>query len=248
MRGRSQTLAPADHRKGEPPIDADDHTRRVIKAIADHTLTTHERVIALIDSVRHITRYAVPGAVVECGVWRGGSMMAVAMTLIEQGDTSRDLYLFDTFTHMPPSGPEDFVANGQKVVDIAAGAPIPDTYAYIPIDAVREAMLSTGYPEARMHFVEGLVEATIPAVAPDRIALCRLDTDYYESTKHELEHLYPRIHSGGVLLIDNMLWHGAIFDCATGAVRQGPADEGARVVEVEVVGDEIRLKGAGSRE
>ncbi len=201
LRGRG--TATADHRKADPPIDADEHTRHVIKAIADHTLTTHERVIALVDSVRHITRYTVPGAIVECGVWRGGSMMAIAMTLIEQGDTSRDLYLFDTFTHMPPSGPEDFIANGQKVVDVADGEPVPDAYAYIPIDAVREAMLSTGYPEQRLHFVPGLVEDTIPDHAPERIALCRLDTDYYESTKHELEHLYPRIYSGGVLLVDD---------------------------------------------
>ena len=203
LRRRGYNLVKADHRKSDPPIDADEHTRRVMKAIENHTLTTHERVIALVDSVRHITRYTIPGAIVECGVWRGGSMMAAALTLIEQGDTSRDLYLFDTFTHMPPSGPEDFTVNGQKVVDVAAGVAIPDTYAYIPIEAVREAMLSTGYPEARMHFVQGLVEDTIPANAPDRIALCRLDTDYYESTKHELEHLYPRIHGGGILLVDD---------------------------------------------
>lgn len=205
MRGffRRAGRSVADHRKAAPPIDADDHTRRVIKAIENHTLTTHERVIALVDSVRHVTRYTVPGAIVECGVWRGGSMMAIAMTLLEQADDSRDLYLFDTFTHMPPSGPEDFIANGQKVVDLTDGEEVPEAYAYIPLDAVREAMLSTGYPEERMHFVEGLVEDTIPSRAPSQIALCRLDTDYYESTKHELEQLYPRITSGGILLIDD---------------------------------------------
>ncbi|MEY2399640.1 MAG: O-methyltransferase [Actinomycetota bacterium] len=203
LRGRGYNLVKGDHRKAEPPVDTDDHTRRVIKAIENHTLTTHERVIALVDTVRHITRYAIPGAIVECGVWRGGSMMAIAMTLVDLGDTARDLYLFDTFTHMPSPGPEDFTANGRKVIDVAADAPIPDTYAYIPLDEVKAAMLSTGYPEERLHFVPGLVEDTIPSSAPEHIALCRLDTDFYESTKHELEHLYPRITPGGALLVDD---------------------------------------------
>ena len=193
----------ADHRKAEPPIDADEHTRRVIKAIADYTLTTHDRVIALVDAVRHVAEWEVPGAIVECGVWRGGSMMAIAMTLLEQGDTSRDLFLYDTFTQMPPAGPNDYLANGQKVVDVDDDAEIPDTYAFIPKDAVHEAMLSTGYPADRIHLVQGLVEDTIPANTPEQIALCRLDTDYYESTKHELVHLWPRLSSGGVLLIDD---------------------------------------------
>lgn len=201
--GKRAAPAAADHRKAEPPIDADEHTRSVIKAIANHTLTSHDRVIALVDSVRHVAQTGVPGAIVECGVWRGGSMMAIALTLIEQGDTSRDLYLFDTFTHMPPSGPEDYLANGQKVVDVDDDAEIPDTYAFIPIDAVRDAMLSTGYPAERIHLVQGLVEDTIPSGAPDAIALCRLDTDYYESTKHEMEQLWPRLTSGGVLIIDD---------------------------------------------
>ena len=65
-------------------------------------------------------------------------------------------------------------------------------------------MVSTGYPEERLHFVQGLVEETIPAQTPDQIALCRLDTDYYESTKHEMEHLYERITSGGIMLLGRL--------------------------------------------
>lgn len=200
---RRQPAAVADHRKADPPIDTDAHTRAVIEATAEFTLTPHARVIALVDAVRHVVAHNVPGAIVECGVWRGGSMMAAALTLLEQGDTIRDLYLFDTFTAMPPSGPEDFLANGQKVIDLAEGDAIPEAYSFLPIEAVREAMLGTGYPVERIHFVEGMVEDTIPSRAPDAIALCRLDTDYYASTKHELDHLYPRITPGGVLLIDD---------------------------------------------
>ncbi|MDP1793037.1 MAG: TylF/MycF/NovP-related O-methyltransferase, partial [Acidimicrobiales bacterium] len=137
---RRKAATVSDHRKAEPPVDVDAHTRRVIEATAAFTLTPHARVIALVDAVRYVANRGVPGAIVECGVWRGGSMMAVAMTLLEQGDTSRDLYLFDTFTEMPPSGPQDYLANGQKVVDLQEGDEVPDAYAYLPIEAVREAM------------------------------------------------------------------------------------------------------------
>ncbi|MEY2467880.1 MAG: O-methyltransferase [Actinomycetota bacterium] len=203
LRTRGYNLVRTDHRKAAPPIDTDDHTRKVIKAIENHTLTPHGRVIALVDAVRHIAQRKVPGAVVECGVWRGGSMMAAAMTLIEQGDTSRDLYLFDTFTHMPPAGPEDIKASGRKVSDIEQSGEASPIFDYIPIDEVRAGMLSTGYPAERIHLVQGMVEDTIPSQAPDAVALCRLDTDYYESTKHEMDHLYPRISTGGALLIDD---------------------------------------------
>ena len=64
-------------------------------------------------------------------------------------------------------------------------------------------LASTGYPEDRLIYVKGVVEETIPEVAPDRIALLRLDTDWYRSTRHELDHLYPRLTTGGFLIIDD---------------------------------------------
>ena len=78
------------------------------------------------------------------------------------------------------------------------------------IDQVRETVLGSGYPESRVHLVAGPVEETIPGEAPSSIALMRLDTDWYESTKHELHHLYPRLQAAGVLLIDDYgHWEGA---------------------------------------
>jgi O-methyltransferase len=75
---------------------------------------------------------------------------------------------------------------------------------------VRDAVLGVGYPASRIHFVEGAVEDTLPDRAPGEIALLRLDTDWYASTKHELEHLYPRLVAGGVLILDDYgYWQGA---------------------------------------
>jgi hypothetical protein len=71
-------------------------------------------------------------------------------------------------------------------------------------------MRDTGYDSEKVFFVKGKVEETLPAHAPDRISLLRLDTDWYESTYHELTHLYPRLTVGGVLIIDDYgHWAGA---------------------------------------
>src|SRR5437773_5710167 len=71
-------------------------------------------------------------------------------------------------------------------------------------------MAATGYPTAKLHFVQGMVEETIPATVPARIAILRLDTDWYQSTRHELEHLYPLVSHIGVLIVDDYgYWKGA---------------------------------------
>jgi hypothetical protein len=83
-------------------------------------------------------------------------------------------------------------------------------WAVAGIDDVREGMAETGYPADRVHLHPGLVEDTVPEQAPDTIALLRLDTDWYSSTKHELEHLYTRLSPGGVLILDDYSdWEGA---------------------------------------
>src|SRR3712207_2435922 len=79
-----------------------------------------------------------------------------------------------------------------------------------PLDEVRANVARIGYPDDRIRFVQGKVEDTIPHEMPQRIAILRLDTDWYESTKHELEHLFPRLVHGGVLMIDDYgSWLGA---------------------------------------
>jgi O-methyltransferase len=83
-------------------------------------------------------------------------------------------------------------------------------WCYAGLEEVRVNLASTGYPVDRVHFVRGKVEDTIPGTVPEPIALLRLDTDWYESTKHELTHLFPRLVPGGVLIIDDYgHWQGA---------------------------------------
>jgi O-methyltransferase len=139
-------------------------------------------------------------------------MQAAARTLLACGDTERDLYLFDTYEGMPPPSDADVrLADGTSAEQLlAASSRESKVWAVATLEDVRGAFADVPYPQERVHFVKGLVEDTIPDEAPDRIAILRLDTDWYESTRHELEHLYPRLSPGGVLLIDDYgYWQGS---------------------------------------
>lgn len=195
------------------PVDFSDEDVRIIRKTRGYTAASVERTHALLDAVRYVVDHNVPGAICECGVWRGGSMMAVAMQLINRGCTDRDLYLFDTFEGMPRPTDHDVDIKGSVATEKFERVKTSDAgseWVNAPLDQVRDAMASTGYPQERIHFVKGMVEQTIPSRAPAQLALLRLDTDWYESTRHELEHLYPRLTAGGVLLIDDYgHWQGA---------------------------------------
>lgn len=196
------------------PFDISEVDKLAAHAVDEFTMTSLERRYHLLQSVRYVAKHRIPGSIVECGVWRGGSMMLVAKTLIECGDTSRDLYLYDTFEGMPPPTKEDrdYAAQSAAARLEAEGTSKIESgvWAISSLEEVRRNMESVGYPEEKLHYVRGKVESTIPACIPDQIALLRLDTDWYESTAHELAHLYPKLVIGGPLIIDDYgYWQGA---------------------------------------
>ena len=187
---------------------------QLMEVVRPFTATSLQRVSALSDAVKYITQEKIPGAIVECGVWRGGSMMVVAKTLLALGDTSRELYLFDTYEGMTAPTEKDVMFDGTSAAKILEGVEknegAGNYWCIASLEDVRQNMASTGYPMAKVHFVKGRVEDTIPQPGLEQIALLRLDTDWYESTKHELEQLYPRLVGNGPLIIDDYgHWQGA---------------------------------------
>jgi O-methyltransferase len=200
------------HRRAHYP-DFEEAHHETLDLVRPYTMTSPERIFALVEAVKYVTRRGVPGAIVECGVWRGGSMMAAARALNALGSTERDLYLFDTFEGMSPPSDADVDLAGQKAAAALAGSSKADAgsyWCYASLEDVQAAVAKVGYPANRLHYVKGKVEETVPMQAPSQIAVLRLDTDWYESTKHELEHLYPRLSSGGVLIIDDYgHWKGS---------------------------------------
>jgi O-methyltransferase len=195
------------------PSDFDDAIVNMILNVRPYTRTSPERLFALRQAVQYVVNTNIPGGIVECGVWRGGSMMAAAATLLMLGIKDRDLYLYDTYEGMTAPTLDDVDLNGVTAAHIleASKQNMEDSaWCYASLDDVRENLFSTGYPHDRLKFIKGRVEETIPLEAPEQIALLRLDTDWYESTMHELVHLYPRLSPGGVLIIDDYgHWQGS---------------------------------------
>jgi hypothetical protein len=190
------------------PDISDAFFTEIAAKVRPHTLTFGsgaEGPWALYQSIEYIVRNQIPGDIAECGVWSGGSMLLVALALMHFGDTSRRLYLYDTFAGMPR--PDTIDARWD-------GLPALPTWERFRQDGrswcyggtqdhVRGVVSSSGYPADKFVFVEGRVEDTIPATRPERISLLRLDTDLYSSTYHELRHLYPLLTPGGILIIDD---------------------------------------------
>jgi len=204
-------ILPGRARTPPLPVDLDADARRIITAVRSFTMTSVERLISLVDAVRHIVKAGLPGDIVECGVWRGGSSMAAALTLLDCGQTHRTLYLYDTFEGMSSPTADDCDFNGTSAAAQLKHIPRGQGIWCEASEAdVRRNMESTGYPADRIRYVRGPVEETIPSVIPHEIAILRLDTDWYESTRHELVHLFPRLVRGGILIIDDYgHWQGA---------------------------------------
>lgn len=187
----------------EWPYDYDDDAKALFQRVRPYTLTSHERILDLRQTVRHLVDAGVPGAFVECGVWKGGSMLAAALTLLDRGAADRDLWLYDTYELMPPPTDRDRDVWGQQVSDFYEDFLANPFYANVPETAVEALLVGAGYPREHLRIVKGMVEDTVPAQAPEQIALLRLDTDFYESTRHELAHLLPRVVVGGVVIVDD---------------------------------------------
>jgi hypothetical protein len=215
----TKIFSPLEHNRGSYrpeeffPKETPASLIEIYEQVKPYTMTSPERIFALCRAVEYIQKESVKGDIVECGVWKGGSMMAVAKTLLKSSETGRNLFLFDTFEGMTPPTGQDVDVLGQTAESLLKRSDKTkddSVWCCASLEIARSAMYGVGYPIEKIHFVKGMVEHTIPSSAPDKIALLRLDTDWYESTKHEMEHLFPRLSIGGVLIIDDYgHWQGA---------------------------------------
>lgn len=193
-------------RTGLPEIEAIDSTFvRLFETYKAYTMTSSERMYALYRAVKYVLDANIAGDIVECGVWKGGSSMIIADILRESG-SNKKIFLYDTFEGMSEPTTKD--------VDASSGRPAigkwksatdatHTNWCYASLDEVTANMQKTGYNSSNIVYVKGKVEETIPDTTPETISLLRLDTDWYESSYHELQHLFPLLVKGGVLILDD---------------------------------------------
>lgn len=189
--------------------------REIIEAVTPFTMTSPERVLALCDAVQYVQENNIVGDIVECGVWKGGSMAAVCQTLNALGTTNRTLWMYDTFDGMSEPTESDVDLHGHAAAEMLAESDMANAesresiWCRCSLENVKATLRETGYPESQMRFIKGKVEDTLPNQSPERISILRLDTDWYESTRCELEILFPKLVPGGVLIIDDYgHWQG----------------------------------------
>lgn len=195
-------------------VDKDERFMRIYDRCKEFTMTSKERMYALYKATEYVIESDIPGDFVECGVWKGGSSMLIALTLLELKSTDRKIYLYDTFEGMTEPCEED-----HKLLDnnLSANKKWNDQkkngfngWCYASLSEVKDNMYLTEYLKDHIVFVKGKVEETIPKIMPASISILRLDTDFYESTKHELLYLFPILLKGGVLIIDDYgSWSGS---------------------------------------
>lgn len=201
------------HGKPSSDIAKDIEFMTLYEQCRPYTMTSIERLYSLYQSVNYIIDNEVPGDFVECGVWRGGSSMMMALTLLRRNQAGRKIYLYDTFEGMSEPTEADTTFYGENASDLLKKQDVNDAasiWCYSSIEEVRKNVGSISYPQEKLIFVKGKVEDTLSEVVPGEIALLRLDTDWYESTLKELEVLYPVLVEKGVLIIDDFgHWEGA---------------------------------------
>lgn len=195
-------------------IHSDEEFMKIYSICHPFTMTSIERMYALYNATNFVLDNNIQGEFVEAGVWKGGSSMIIASVLFKRGVKNRMLYMYDTYEGMntPTDIDKDFSGNDAMLEFSKQQKGEDESYwCYSSLNEVKENLSKTGLDPNQIVFIKGKVEDTIPGTIPkNRIALLRLDTDWYESTNHEMEHLYPLLSSGGVLLIDDFgHWQGA---------------------------------------
>lgn len=181
--------------------------------VVAHTMIGLKRLDNLEHCVRTVLEEGVPGDLIETGVWRGGATILMRAVLKAYGDTTRTVWVADSFEGLPPPDPERFPADRgdtHHAID----------YLCVSEEEVRDAFRRYGLLDAQVRFLKGWFRDTLPAAPIERLAVLRLDGDMYESTIETFDALYPKLAPGGFVIVDD---YGAIRGC-----RQATDDYRAR--------------------
>ena len=188
------------------------------EAFGSSTFPDDIPVFTMHEAVKYVLSNEIKGDIVECGVGDGSKIFMAAWLCQYIGENDRNIYLYDTFSGMTMPCERDFkIRKGRLLSSYQATKNRYDssktefgsTWAYTPLRDVKNTIMKTGYSQNLCHYVEGDVLQTIPSIQPTNIAVLRLDTDFYDSTMHELLHLYHLVVPGGVIIFDDYgSWNG----------------------------------------
>lgn len=202
--------------KTQLPVEMTSEEKDLFQYIKRNKLSiTYDRgLIATLMACRYVAERGITGDFVECGVWRGGNAI-LAASLFRLYGVTKKVVLFDTFQGMTAPTEVDKSAATNKPASEIFNQLQRETHnemCYASFDDVVTNFKAVDLLDDNVVFVRGDVLETLrdPSNLPESISILRLDTDWYESTKAELEVLYPRLTRGGVLIVDDYgYWTGA---------------------------------------
>jgi O-methyltransferase len=150
--------------------------------------------------VRSVVDDDIPGDLIEAGVWRGGACIFMKANLVALGDTSRVVWVADSFQGLPHPDASLYPADSGDDLHTRTGLSVG-------ADQVRRNFERYGVLDERVRFLIGWFKDTLPGAPIDAISVMRLDGDMYESTWQAIEALYPRLSPGGFCIIDDFGSH-----------------------------------------
>jgi O-methyltransferase len=176
--------------------------RHILRIKPRHTMVRNKNLVALYSLVREVNRLGLPGDIVECGCWKGGS--AAMMALADKEDThhskNRSIWIFDSFQGLPPPGEGDNREETDSYFDGWCKGGMHD---------VKRIFHELSLPLSRLNLVPGWFQDTLPNAEVQDICLLHIDADWYSSVKTVLDNLYDRVVPGGVIVFDDYnYWEG----------------------------------------
>ncbi|WP_435770491.1 TylF/MycF family methyltransferase [Nocardioides sp. SYSU DS0651] len=179
------------------------------------------------DCITQIMEQDVPGDFIETGVWRGGACIFMRANLKAWGDTSRTVWLADSFEGLPAPNVKDFPADAGDTFYKQSGLSVGEA-------AVRHNFERYNLLDDQVKFLVGWFKDTLPTAPVDKLALLRLDGDLYESTWQAIEALYPKLSPGGFCIVDD---YGTLPTQAQAAVHDYRKQHGITDEIVDIDGN-----------
>jgi hypothetical protein len=173
------------------------------------------------EAILYCEKNKILGSYVECGVKAGKHPLLACNTILQNNLNKRDIYMFDTYEGLTKPGKYDYTRKNAKynmsnesVIknwEVKKVSEKTNKWCYCSLEDVKNNLYQRNYPKDKLHFIKGDVMETLleEKNIPDKISVLRLDTDWYESSKFELEKLYHRVADGGVVILDDYFhWDG----------------------------------------
>jgi hypothetical protein len=172
------------------------------------TMLSRERLYDVFLSCRYLAEAKVVGDIVEVGCWGGGTL-ALALSATQNDEVYRTVWGYDTFEgHPEPSADELDVWGNSQLEKFQVMRRKGEGWASKSLDEVLSNIEQVSRTEiSRLRLVKGKAEESIQRQHPESVAILRIDVDWYEPSLAAWQQLYPRVPSGGIVIVDDYGHH-----------------------------------------